>query len=180
MSSLAWLGELFEFFFSVIPRVIIVRTTELGIKWKYGKKIVKLQPGVHVYWPLVTDVESIVSARTSQDLEEQRLITADGIPVRISATVVCKIFDVVLAIGQKNWDVDDTIDEIAAHEITLHVVSHTFDEIQLALSEGLSDVLDNINNSVEEFGVVCSHLVVSDFTKDIEYMNHTFDSLYDD
>jgi hypothetical protein len=43
--------------------ILIIRATHGGVKWVRGKRIKALGPGLHIWWPLTTEVEVIVTAR---------------------------------------------------------------------------------------------------------------------
>lgn len=113
MEAFAWLGQIVEFFGKLVPRLIIVKATEGGVKWVHGAEVVALLPGLHVYWPIVTEYQVIITARQTTNLKPQTLTTADGHKVVVGAVVVYRIRDVVLAIGRQNWDVDETVADIA-------------------------------------------------------------------
>ena len=108
-SAFAWLSQLIETFYRFIPHIIIIRATHAGVKWVRGKHIKPLMPGLHLYWPLTTEIEVLVTARQTLAIPDQVLTTKDGKKVTVKTLVVYKIRDVVQAIGKQNWDVDSTV-----------------------------------------------------------------------
>ncbi len=58
-SALGWLGQIFGAILKFFPRIIVIRATHGGVKWKYGKYIRAMGPGVHVYLPLITEIMNI-------------------------------------------------------------------------------------------------------------------------
>ena len=107
--ALGWIGQFFETIALFVPRRVIIRATEGAIKWKYGKNVIKLGPGIHWYWPIVTDFEKIAVARQTLNLPTQTLFTSDQQQVVVSAVITYRINDIILAIGEKNWDLDETL-----------------------------------------------------------------------
>jgi regulator of protease activity HflC (stomatin/prohibitin superfamily) len=93
-----WLGNLLEWFASWIPRVIIVNKTHAGVKFRWGKVVIPLDAGVHIYWPIVTDIMQYPVVRHTHDLECQALMTKDGYDIRIKVAVVCEIHNIVAAL----------------------------------------------------------------------------------
>ena len=70
-TAFAWLGQIFDAILSFVPRVLIVRATHGGVKWRHGSQVISMLSGLHVYWPLVTEIEIIVTARQTLSLPKQ-------------------------------------------------------------------------------------------------------------
>lgn len=113
MVDLSWLSETMNALRSFFPRREIVRNTHKGVKWSLWRRPREVKPGVRWYWPLITDMEVIPTARQTLGLAVQNLTTKDGKTVVVGGVVVYSIRDVLLAIGEKNYDVDDTVAEIS-------------------------------------------------------------------
>ena len=93
-----------------------------------------LLPGLRVYWPLVTEVDVIPTARQTHNLPTQALTTSDGKKVVVSGVVVYRIKDIVATMA-RNWDVSDTLNDISMVAITKIITTHTF-EYLLQQSDG--------------------------------------------
>ena len=91
-SAFAWLNQLIETFYRFFPHILIVRATHGGVKWVRGKNIKPLSPGLHIYWPLTTEVEVLVTARQTLAIPDQVLATKDGKKVVVKTLVVYKCF----------------------------------------------------------------------------------------
>ena len=94
-----------------------------------GKHIKALGPGWHLYWPLTTEVEVIVTARQTLAIPDRVMATKDGKKVVVKTLVVYKVPDVVRAIGKLNWDVDTTINDMTQAAAARVVATHSYDEI---------------------------------------------------
>jgi regulator of protease activity HflC (stomatin/prohibitin superfamily) len=137
-SAFAWIGWIAEWLGSFVPRLKIVRSTHAGVKFRHGRKAISLPPGLHFYWPLVTEVEIIPVARQTHNLPSQCLLTQDGQQVVVGAVVVYSITNIVDALS-KNWDVNDTINDITMVAITSVVSKRT-----------LTDLKDNLDGDVQK------------------------------
>lgn len=164
-SAFAWLNQLFQAIFQFFPRVLIVRATHGAVKWVYGKKIVSLGPGLHVYWPLTTEVEVLVTARQTLAIPDQVMVTKDGKKVVLKTLVVYRIPDVVRAIGKLNWDVDTTINDLTQSAVARVIVTHTYDEVMYGLAdESLTRTLTKeVRKELRQFGVHVSRCKLVDF-----------------
>ena len=100
-----------------------------------GQEIKPLNPGLHVYWPLTTEVEVLVTARQTLAIPDQVLATKDGKKVVVKTLVVYKIKDVVHAIGRVNWDVDTTINDLTQSAVVRVVATHSYDEIMKGIGD---------------------------------------------
>lgn len=129
MEAFAWLNQLIEFLGSLIPRLLVIRATEGGVKWVRGSNVVPIGPGMHWYWPVCTEIETLVTARQTVNLQPQTLTTADRRKVVVGAVVVYRVRDVERAIGRINWDVEDTVGDIAQAAVVDVVRSSTLEEL---------------------------------------------------
>lgn len=124
MAAFEWLGQIIEALGKFIPRLLTVRATHGGVKWVRGHKVRPLKPGLHVYWPITTDTEVIVTARQTLNLPPQTVMTKDLVKLVVSAVAIYSISDVVQAIGHMNWDVDGTVGDISQAAV-MEVITST-------------------------------------------------------
>ncbi len=108
---MTWLVEIFDRLLSIVPRIELVCAYECGIKFGRGGRVKRLDPGLHIYWPLMSEVVKHPTARTTMNLPMQTLITKGG-PYAVSAALVYKMTDPVKAYTE-NYDIDDTIMDVA-------------------------------------------------------------------
>lgn len=164
-TAFAWLGQIFEALLSFVPRILIIRATHGGVKWRHGDRVIAMQSGLHVYWPLVTEIEIIVTARQTLALPKQVLTTKDNKKVVIGTVVVYKIRDVVQAIGKTNWDVDTTINDITQAAVVSVIARHSLQELlDIVTDDTLSDALSTATRKeLRQFGVFVSRCKLTDF-----------------
>lgn len=165
--NFTWLADIFNGLLSFIPRPVIVRATHGGVRWRLGKYIKELHPGWHWYWPLFTDIEIIVVARQTHKVAKPQAIESfDGVSLAIGTLIVYSINDVVKAIGQRNWDVDSTI-----NDITESAVVHTFNKWSYAeareklCGEIEEDLTEQCKKELAKFGVLVQQARITDFCK---------------
>lgn len=165
MSAFAWIADIVNALGKLLPRLLIVRATHGGIKWRLGSRVKAMLPGLHVYWPLTTEVELIVTARQTLNLPTQVLMTADRRQVVVGTVVVYRVSDVLDAIGQRNWDHNTTICDITQAAVVEVIAKGTLDE----LSAGIAN--DTVNRQLtaacrrrlRQFGVSVNRCAVTDF-----------------
>jgi len=165
-TAFAWLGQIFEAILMFIPRILIIRATHCGVKWKHGSDVRPMMPGLHAYWPLVTEIEVIVTARQTLAPPKQILTTKDNKKVVIGLVVVYKIRDIVQAIGKINWDVDTTINDITQAAVVSVIAGHTLQEmLDMVAADQLNDCLtEATRKELRQFGVFVSRCKLTDFS----------------
>jgi regulator of protease activity HflC (stomatin/prohibitin superfamily) len=133
------LSDIFNAFLRCIPRPVIIRATHGGVKWRWGRYVKEMQPGWHWVWPLTTEWEIIVTARQTNNLPNQALVTSDKQQVVAGALIVFSVKDIVQAIGERNWDVGATVNDISEAAI-----------VGVVTKWKLDDLLQYLTSKVEE------------------------------
>ncbi len=155
------LNQILSTLLSFVPRLVIIRPTHRGIKFQRGKRVVELKPGLHWFWPLVSQVETLVTARQTVTLRPQSLETLDGHTLTVSGFVVFFVSDVTLAAGERNWDVDSTVDDVARSTIASVVKGH---ELSYLRSSDLRHILTReCRKKLRPYGVGVKVCGLTDF-----------------
>jgi regulator of protease activity HflC (stomatin/prohibitin superfamily) len=164
-TAFSWISEIAQWLGRFIPRLLIVRSTHAGVKFRHGKRPEPLAPGLRFYWPLVTEVEVIPIARQTHNLPTQALLTADGKKVVVSGVVVYKIKDIVATIA-RNWDVSDTINDITMVAIMQVVTTHTLEYLLKHLTDEVQDKLTHeTRKKLRVYGVGVYWTALTDFAE---------------
>lgn len=165
MEAFSWIADIVQAFGKLVPRLCIVTATKQGVKWRSGKDVRPMGPGLHWYWPLTTEISIIVTARQTLNLPTQVLMTSDRQQIVVGTLVVYRINDIVEAIGKRNWDVDTTVSDITQAAI-----------VEVISKQKLNDLLTDISGSIEkkltaacrkrlrQFGVYVQRCAVTDFS----------------
>lgn len=139
--ALAWLNEAMVWLASWIPRLVIVLASEKGIRYRHGSDVSVLDPGLHVYWPIVTRVQIVNVNRQVLNLSMQTLTTADGRTIIASGVLVYRIVDVERYLVA-NHDADAGIDEVTCAAIRQVLLAMDLELIQAAsVGGGMDDKL---------------------------------------
>lgn len=136
--ALTWLNEAMVWLASWIPRLVIVLATERGIRYRHGADVSVLEPGLHVYWPIVTRVQVVNVMRQVLNLSMQTLTTADERTIIASGVLVYRIVDVEKYLVA-NHDADAGIDEVTCAAIRQVLLAMDMDTIQAASVGGVMD-----------------------------------------
>lgn len=137
--NFSWLSDIFNAILKFIPRPVIIRATHGGVKWRFGRWVKEMTPGWHWIWPLTTDYEIIVTARQTNHQPGQALTTKDKKQIVVSILVVFSVKDIVKAIGEQNWDVGTTVNDIT-QAATVDVITKW----------NLDDLLENVSDKVKQ------------------------------
>jgi len=174
-SAFAWLGDVMEWLGKLFPRLLIVRSTHAGVRFRHGKSPQPLPPGLRIYWPLVTEVEVIPTARQTHNLPTQALMTSDGKKVVVSGVVVYRVMDIVSTIA-RNWDVSDTINDISMVAITKIITTHTLEHLLHHLNDEVQEKLTReTRKKLRRYGVSVYLAAVTDFAECIVIKNISSD-----
>jgi len=160
-----WLSEIFQAIISIIPRLLIVRATHRGIKWRRGHTVIEMAPGLHWYWPLVSEVEVVVVARQTLNTPSQALLTSDSKQLSVGGVVVYRINRPLLAYGEKNWDVDSTLSDIIQAAIVRIVTRRDLNYLLENLCDAVEkELTEECRKEMRPFGVLVQRAAFTDFT----------------
>ena len=158
-----WIGDLIEWVLSIFPRLVIIRSTNRAVKFVRGKKLVLVEPGLMVYWPLVTEVIHLAVVRQTLNLPTQRLVTKDGKRVIASAVVVFAVSDAIQAVGL-SWDWEDTIKDISMASVAAIITGAEYDDLVSSLSGKLRvDLTTECRVQLKKYGVRVQKCLLTDF-----------------
>lgn len=158
-----WLSELIEWIALFFPRMVIIRTTHRAVKFVRGKKLVLVEPGLCVYWPLTTDLFPIPTVRQTLNLPTQRLVTRDGKRTICSAVVVFNITDPIQAVG-RSWDYEETIRDISMCAVATILTDTPYEELVKGVGSGLRvHLTDACQRGLQKFGIRIQNCMLTDF-----------------
>lgn len=107
---LDWIPQFFEKLTCIIPRLVRVPTTHRLVKWSWCQEISDHGPGIHWYWPVVTEM-LLVDMRWKSCVNYVQTVTMqDGTTVSARAMTVWRPYDLTLMVGQ-NEDYADRVAE---------------------------------------------------------------------
>ena len=163
--ALAWIGQLAEWLGSLFPRLKICRSTHQGVKFVRGAKVKVIQPGIFLYWPIVTDVELYPVKRQTLNLVTQTLTTKDDEAIIFSIIVIYHVEDIEKALCDC-WDIEDTITDIALQASVDVVAAHDFAQIRAGISKGIATAITlKCRALLRPFGIYVEKCGVTDFAQ---------------
>jgi regulator of protease activity HflC (stomatin/prohibitin superfamily) len=161
--AFGWISDLVGWIVNWVPRLLLVRATHKGIKFRHGKKIIPLKPGIHIYWPAVTEVVSMPAVRQTLNLPTQVVQCANGKRLAVSGVVVYSIGDIAKALAL-SWDVDDTVQDLALTCILRALIGRKVsDLIQHLKSGGMeTKMTKDLQKELRKFGVRVQYCALTD------------------
>jgi len=147
------------------PLPLLPQSRDLLHRGSPNVKPLRLKPGVHWYWPLVTEIEIIPTARQTISLPIQVQTTKDNIKVVVGTIVVYHIDDIVHAIGKMNWDADSTVNDISQGAVARVIATHTFAEIMAGMADSsiVKRLTHEVRKELRPFGVKIRRCKIVDF-----------------
>lgn len=161
--AFAWIGQIVEWLGQFIPRLRIIRTTHQGIKWVRGKKAVVIDPGLTVYWPLITEFLEYPTARQGVELRSQTIVTTDDKVIIVSGILVYSVPD-IMTLCAETYDPDITVRDLAltaVHEVCCKL---SWDELKEGQRKGTLDtkLRNAAKDALRDYGVSVLMLTLTD------------------
>lgn len=161
----SWLNDIILALLEVVPRRVIIRSTHGGVKWRMRKGPVEMKPGWRIWWPLLSDIEVIPVARQTLNTETQALMTKDGKQVVAGGVVVYSINDIVKAIGERNYDVDETVNDISQAAIVEVITAWNLNDLLSEISGKVEQELtESCRKQMRQYGVYIHRAALTDFS----------------
>lgn len=163
-AAFGWLSDLATWLVSWIPRLLLVRATHKAVKFRYGRKVIPLKPGIHIYWPVVTEVVSMPAVRQTLNLPTQVIQCADGKRLTVSGVVVFSIRDIAKALAL-SWEVDDTVEDLALTCILRALIGKKITTLIQDLKTGgmETSLTDSLQTVLRKYGVFVQSCALTDF-----------------
>lgn len=156
MSALGWIGELVAWIVNWLPRLVHVRAGYQAIRYVRSRAEV-LEPGLHIYWPITTQVQAYPVARQVLDLPTQTvMVYCDyeecAIPVVVGGVVTYSIAD-LHAFLVENYDADESLGELARSGVRKSVTDSTVQQINEGRVKVDKSLRRAVQKAVEGLGV---------------------------
>lgn len=151
-SALSWLGELFDGLMKLLPRVVVIRSTHRGVAFWFGKYPRLCNPGVVIWWPVVSELDIVPVNRQTQILPRQTLRTKDGKTVGVAALLVYEVHDALLLIT-KAYDWQEVVHDMGAGAIAAVVTDHNSDFLRNEGGQVSRQLTRQLRADLKRFGV---------------------------
>jgi regulator of protease activity HflC (stomatin/prohibitin superfamily) len=161
-----WLNKLMTELGAWIPRIGLMKVTHRGVKHSRGGSVTPIQPGLYMWWPLISQIDELAVVRQTLSFR-QRLTTKDTSTVLVETVIIYTLDDIEKACVE-TWDYEDTIGEAAQRSTIKSVMSRTFDQIKEDLA-GANRIPEEITEiclgQLSQFGVHVEEAFISNFCK---------------
>ncbi len=154
------LAQWLEAFTSLVPRLSIMPASHRGIKYKYGKIVVGIEPGLYWYWPLVTSISTLAIKRRTVSVPTQTIYADCGISISAGCVVVFEIADITKALYE-TWEIDDTIADEA--EALLAQVISKIESIDIDIKTLNKELTNEMKKRLTPYGVSVKRANIRDF-----------------
>lgn len=135
-----------------------------GIRYTFGRWVKKLEPGFHLYVPVIQRIENTWVVYQEVDTLMQTFTTKDGHAVVVSANVGYRVRDAA-KLHTQVYNFDGTVERAIRVHIfrVLHIL--TYEEARSGLSELEKEIRRALNEQTREWGVKIVRVGITDFVK---------------
>lgn len=160
--AFGWLGEIFQTLLKVIPWLVIVPATHRGVAFVRGFKVKEWPPGLHWYWPVVTNYKLMVVVRQTVRIQTKIIMTKDLKTVMVGALITYHINDVIAA-GVHIADLSSDVIERAQAAILVAVSKNTIETIQNDRSAFNKELTERSAEVLNGYGVEIHQTQLTEF-----------------
>lgn len=149
------LAAFVEWAVSWVPRYVVLRSNERGVRYVRGCGPREVLPGVRWYLPATTEVVKRYVCRDSFQVHPVTLETKDGLPCSVGLVVVYSIVDVV-RFEAENVDAEENMAEAAEAAVRDVVMEHTWKELTAPTEDGRrlhSKLVGRVQATLGRYGV---------------------------
>ncbi len=161
--AFAWIGAITEWFGKFIPRVVVLPVTDRAVKFVRGKKVVPLEPDLHVYLPFTTKFVQLPVVAQTLDLRPQKLTTADDKTVIVGSLISYEIVDIQKALAE-TFHVDSTIRDSVLRAVTRVVLGLSWNDLREMARKGTLDtrLKNEAQKALDPYGVRVIQMSLTD------------------
>lgn len=163
-SALGWIGQLAEFLGAWFPRLLVVQSSHRAVKYKNGHTPVLLEPGRHVYWPIMSPIESCAVVPQVDDMPTQLLETSDAVAVAVGAVAEFEVTDPVafLAKTQNGFAVVRMMVAACVRDV---VIATAYDDVTADAAALNRRLTREARRALRPYGVLIRRVRLTDYAK---------------
>lgn len=151
--ALGWLGEFVRSLAKLIPRLVIVLTTQRLVKFVRGHKVVELGPGLHMYWPVTTEVRVVDTEIQVARTDYQFCVTADFVTCGVLMIISYRISDATKAETRLSSPVEDILDDLCQACTRKVICTQSYETIVTSPAEIDSSLAQQLQKEVRPLGI---------------------------
>ncbi|KKN46310.1 hypothetical protein LCGC14_0674270 [marine sediment metagenome] len=149
-SALGWIGQIAAWFANWIPQIFHVKVTDKAIKYIRSRAVV-IEPGIHIYWPITTQMTIYPVVRQVMNLPNQ-IMQCGNTNVVVGGSVTFSIKDLYMFLVE-NYDAEASMLEAAQTGIRKAVLAETIDSINGGRVKIDHRLTREVQSAVDAFGV---------------------------
>ncbi len=139
----------------------IIREYESGVKFRFGKYIKKLKPGLRLVIPVIHEIRKIDLRTITQDVPQQKTITKDNVTITINAVVYFRVFDAEKAVLEVK-DAYFAVTQLAQTTLRNSIGGVELDELLSTLKKISKDIKEIIDQETDPWGIKVERVEIKD------------------
>lgn len=164
MTALSWISELANWIAAWIPRLLVINANQFVVAFVRGKHIRIFEPGLRVYWPLVTSVWFVPRATQIVTTANQILDTVDGSTVVCSAQVTFRVRDPIKYVVDV-VEPEEALIEAVLSTIRDLLISWEYRELLIRKSVFNQELTIAVQKRLLDFGVEVEEAAICDLAR---------------
>lgn len=149
--------------------VVVCESWERGVRFRRGiPEPRQLGAGVWFFVPFVDRIELIPVVERFIDLPMQRITTADGVEVALSANIGYEITDAVKAYTQVH-DYEESLARLAAGHLHRRIHEQTYDDLMGGLAKLERSLEGTLTTRSKPWGIVIQDVGITDMVRQRAY-----------
>lgn len=154
------LSQAIHFITAFIPRMGIMLASHRGIRYRQGKHVSEITPGIYWYWPLFTEIHARAIKRQTVSVPTQTVYAKCKLSISAGCVVVFEINDIIKALYE-TWEIDETIVDEA--EALLGQVIGAIEDPETSITDLNRTLTHEMRRRLARYGVSVKRANLRDF-----------------
>jgi len=139
----------------------VVKEYERGIKFRFGKFIKVMEPGIRLVIPIIHVFKKIDLRTITQDVPQQKCITKDNVTITINAVVYYKVFDAKKAVLEVK-DCFYAVTQLAQTTLRNSLGGFKLDELLSNLKVISKEIKEIVDAETDPWGIKVEKVEIKD------------------
>lgn len=139
----------------------IIKEYESGVKFRFGRYIKKLKPGLRLVIPVIHEIKKIDLRTITQDVPQQKCITKDNVTVTINAVVYFRVFDAEKAVLEVK-NAYFAVTQLAQTTLRNSIGGVELDELLSNLKKISKDIKEVVDLETDPWGIKVEKVEIKD------------------
>ena len=142
--------------------ITIVNQAEIAYRQFLGMNRVRLEPGIRVCLPFLHEIARVDMRERCIKIDQMNGFTSDNVPVAVSGALFFKVNDAEKACFGVN-DYETAVTNVGESASRSVIGKFPYDRIISQRTEINVELVKTIENSIDQWGVVCTRFEITDF-----------------